>query len=292
MNKDKQKKVKDKVVDKNKKLVKPVKTKKTPTSSKVSKKRRDYFGIIFVSVSILMFLLLAFLLSWFKNSLFLAKDLVEIEKVINEENPRIIKTDDPLLSIRNNPELEEPISSNLDPVLGEYSADKLKIFYFSDFECSFCLEQIQAIRNIFNKYQDKITVTWKDYPDIRDKKDFSYQAARAARCAQAQDSFWVYSDLIYKEIKRTSQVDDDFFTRLAGQAKLNLNSFVSCLNNNQVDSLILSNVLEAEDLGILGIPYIYINGKDFLGNLSQEELEEIVEEELEEIAENGFKESK
>jgi protein-disulfide isomerase len=244
------------------------------------KKQKDYFGLIFVSVSILMFLVLIFSLAWFKNSLFLAKDMVEIEKIKNIS--KISEADDPFLNMQNqkNENLTNPIISNLDPVLGENSSKKIKIFYFADFNCSFCFEQVQIIKNVFNKYQDKIAVTWKDYPDTKDKKGFSYQAARAARCAQEQNNFWAYSDLLYKEGERFSTLNNDLFLVLAGKAGLNLDSFLSCMNENNVDNLILNNIIEAENLGVLGIPYIYINDRDFLGNLDQDELEEIVENEL------------
>ncbi len=283
MNKAK-KKDDNKEIKKDKKVVK-VRSSKNIVKKEPVKSKKDYFAVVFVSVSILMFLILIFSLAWFKNSLFLAKDMIEIEKIVNEKNPKIIKAEDPLLNIKNknNQDLSEPISSSLDPVLGEYSSDKVKIFYFADFNCSFCFEQIQSIKNIFNKYHDKITVTWKDYPDMKDKKDFSYQAARAARCAQAQNNFWDYSDLIYKESSKFTGLDGDLFINLAEKTGLNLEKFLSCMNESRVDNLILSNVVEAEDLGILGIPYIYINGKDFLGNLNQDELEEIVENELREL---------
>lgn len=278
MNKSKQKEEikevkKIKSVTKNKTIKKMVK-------KEVVENKSDYFGFIFVSVSVLMFLILVFSLAWFKNSLFLAKDIVEIEKI--EDSSKISQANDPFLNIQNenNEDLVSPINSSLDPILGENSSKKINIFYFADFNCSFCFEQVQIIKNVFNKYQDKITVTWKDYPDTADKKGFSYQAARAARCAQEQNNFWTYSDLLYKEGGKFSSLNSDLFLVLAEKADLNLDNFLSCMNKTDVDALILNNINEAENLGVLGIPYIYINDRDFLGNFDQDELEEIVEDEL------------
>ncbi|MCK9439041.1 MAG: thioredoxin domain-containing protein [Patescibacteria group bacterium] len=285
MNKSKQKEgiketKKTKNIAKNKTTKKIVKKEVVESKKEIIKNKKDYFGVIFVSVSVLMFLVLVFSLAWFKNSLFLAKDMIEIEKI--ENGSKISQASDPFLNMQNqnNEDLGSPITSNLDPFLGENSSKKIKIFYFADFNCSFCFEQVQIIKNVFNKYQDKIAVTWKDYPDTKDKKGFSYQAARAARCAQEQNNFWAYSDLLYKEGEKFSTLNSDLFLVLAGKAGLNLDSFLSCMNENNVDNLILNNIIEAENLGVLGIPYIYINDRDFLGNLDQDELEEIVENEL------------
>lgn len=258
-------------------------SKKETKKKIVAKNKKDYFSVIFISVSITMFLILIFSLVWFKNSLFLAKDMVEIKMIKDNTTEKISPAADPFLNVKNQEtELIKPIDNRFDPILGEDSAEKVKLFYFSDFNCSFCFEQEKIIKDVFEKYKEKMVVVWKDYPDLKDVNSFSYQAARAARCAQNQNNFWSYSDLLYKEKGRFSSLKNDLFLVLAGKAGLNLDNFLACMNDNNVDSLILNNVKEAEDLGILGIPYIYVNDKDFLGNLDEDELSEIIEMEINE----------
>lgn len=271
--------------DKDTKIEKKVLKEKKSLKSDVVENKKDYFSIVFVSVSIFMFFVLLFSLVWFKNSLFRAKDLIELEKLQNERLSMLEGSKDPLLNIKSGDKKEiiSPADDKSDPVLGERSTKKLKLFYFSDFDCAFCFEQEKIIKNIFEKYSDRMFVVWKDYPNLADINGFSYQAARAARCAQKQDNFWAYSDLLYKEKDKFDSLKNDLFLLLAEKANLNLNNFISCLNANSVDSLIESNIREAESLGVLGIPYIYINDKDFLGNLSEQELQEIIEIELKNV---------
>ena len=68
---------------------------------------------------------------------------------------------------------------------------------------------------------------------------------------------------------------------LAQKFQLNIEEFKSCLNSSEVDQGIFENIEEAENLGIMSIPYIQVNDLDFIGQLDQEELETLVEMELE-----------
>ncbi|PKM91081.1 hypothetical protein CVU82_03425 [Candidatus Falkowbacteria bacterium HGW-Falkowbacteria-1] len=247
--------------------------------------KKDYFGVVFVLVSSLMFLVLIFSIAYFKNSLFSAKDMVELSLLRSEAVEKISPTNDPFVDSKGVKEVSQsnPVDNNNDPFLGEKSSKKLKLFYFSDFDCSFCFEQEKIIKNIYEKYKDEIVVVWKDYPDLTNFDDFSYQAARAARCAQHQGSFWDYSDSLYKERDSFKSLKNELFLNLAEKANLNLKSFSDCMEGSSVDNLIFENVKEAENLGISGVPLLYVNNKDFIGSMSESELDQIVENELDSI---------
>jgi nitrogen fixation-related uncharacterized protein len=60
--------------------------------------KKDYFGIFFISFSILMFVLFIFVFLWFKNELFMAKDRAALEYLISEEKSSI-EINDPYLSV-------------------------------------------------------------------------------------------------------------------------------------------------------------------------------------------------
>lgn len=262
----------------NKQEGKKIKPKKNP-----SKPKKDYFGVIFASVSSLMFLVLIFSLFYFKNSLFLAKDMVEINLLQSEVVEKISSTDDPFIDSKGAITVTQdgPVDNNNDPFLGKKSPKKIKLFYFSDFDCSFCFEQEEIIKNIYEKYKDDVVVVWKSYPDLTNFDNFSYQAARASRCAQYQDGFWIYSDLLYRERDSFKSLKNDLFLNLAQKANLNLRRFSDCMEGKDVDSLIFENVKEAESLGISGVPFIYVNNKDFIGGINEDELDQIVGSEIE-----------
>ena len=174
--------------------------------------------------------------------------------------------------------LAGPIITDLDPSLGEKNAP-ITIVQFSDFECNFCQEQEQILKQVINEYQGKLRLIWKDYPE-NDENSISFQAAIAARCAQEQNQFWPFHDLLYQNNNNLAQLK---FLNFADQLGLNRAEFVRCLDNDNIKQLIKNNIEEANALNITGIPFIYVNDQEVMGEISVEELKRIVEIELNEL---------
>ncbi len=118
---------------------------------------------------------------------------------------------------------------------------------------------------------------WKDYPES-DTKSKSWQAAVAARCAHEQGKFWQYHDLLYKQ--SNDNIGKDLLVDLAKSINLRLNLFSECLEDERAAQLIKDNIIEAQALDINGIPYIFVNNQEILGEISFEDLVRIVEVEL------------
>jgi protein-disulfide isomerase len=171
--------------------------------------------------------------------------------------------------------LAGPIITNLDPNMGNEKA-KVSIVMFTDFSCEFCSKEEAVIKKIVEEYKDKVRYIRKDYPE-NDKTSVSWQAAVAARCARAQGNFWPYHDLL---VKNSSQMDTKLLTDLAGQLKLNASDFKNCQKDEAVSSLVKDNVDEANSLGINGVPFIFVNDKEFLGQMDYDELKQTVDMEL------------
>ena len=182
------------------------------------------------------------------------------------------------------PRLEDilagPIISVRDPSLGNIEAP-VTIVYFSDFYCRFCAEQEETLKKVVAKWPEKVRLIWKDYPESS-QTSVSYQAAVSARCAQEQEQFWAYHDLLFQSVDELSQ---NKFLSLADELNLDKDKFSVCLKTNKVDNLINDNIEEANALGINGIPFIYINDREILGEISFTEIEQLIKIELERIEE-------
>ncbi len=171
--------------------------------------------------------------------------------------------------------LTGPIITSLDPSQG-FEGAPITIVEFSDFKCKYCFKQEQYLKKLTQKYKYKVRLIWKDYPES-DVESVSYKAAIAARCAQEQDMFWQYHDFLYD--KSINLIESDFY-EIAEMLNLNLESFKKCYIEIKPKDLINDNILEADALDISGIPFVYINDQEIMGESSFEELEKIVEIEL------------
>lgn len=181
--------------------------------------------------------------------------------------------------ITRNPELDEflsgPIVDSHDPSMGDREAGVV-IVYYSDFTCDFCQKQEQILKKIVEKYKYQVKIIWKDYPE-NDRSSISYRSAIAGRCAQSQDVFWPYHDFLYEFSDR---LNNDTFLEIADILKLDRQKFEKCLNGEEPKKLINRNIEEADALNIIGIPFMYINDKDILGEIDFETLDEMVAYEL------------
>ena len=175
--------------------------------------------------------------------------------------------------------LDGPIISTEDPTLGSDTAP-ITIVQFSDFNCRFCQEQFIILKKIIAKYssENKIRFIRKDYPES-DIGSASYKSAIAARCAQEQNKFWEFHDLLYE---KSTTLNRELFINISKQIDLNQISFINCLDNStNARTLIKNNVEEANALDINGVPFIYINKQEFIGSVSEESFEKVIQSQLE-----------
>src|SRR5947207_11407478 len=60
---------------------------------------------------------------------------------------------------------------------------------FSDFQCPYCRAAEPTIKEVLDKYKDKVRFSYRDFPLTR-IHPHAQQAAEAARCASEQGKFW------------------------------------------------------------------------------------------------------
>jgi protein-disulfide isomerase len=171
--------------------------------------------------------------------------------------------------------LSGPIISSLDPAMG-YADAPVAIVEFSDFTCLYCQKQEQIIKKIMQNYKDQVKLLWKDYPDSN-INSLSYKSAVAARCAGEQDAFWPFHDFLYE---KKDKLNEASFLEIAGLLKLNKNKLAECMESGRTKQLINDNIEEANALAITGIPFIYINNQEIMGETAFEEINRIIQIEL------------
>jgi predicted DsbA family dithiol-disulfide isomerase len=167
-----------------------------------------------------------------------------------------------------------PIISKNDPSLGAENA-KVNIVEFSDYQCQFCQKQEAILREVVKEYGDKVRLIWKDFPE-ENVDSVSFRAAIAGRCAFEQDKFWEFHDLLFKE----TELNKNKFFDFANQLKLNEDDFQDCLKNNEIIKMINDNVSEAAALNITGVPFVYINDQEVMGEINRENLKQLIDIEL------------
>lgn len=234
-------------------------------------------SFVFISFSLLAFAVVSFLylfLSARTHYTYADKNIYSVEEIYLNEN---YNYDDPFLTkaggLKNI--INGPIISNFDPYLGDFNAP-VKIIVYSDFTCRYCLEQEIIIKNILKKYDGKVRFIWKDYPESN-TESLSFKSSLGARCAQDQDRFWEFHDALFLSGAR---LNENYIYKIAHDLNLDIDRFNACFSEQEALSLILSNIEEANAIGIIGVPNVYINEKEFIGSVSEDEFSLIIDYEL------------
>ncbi len=185
---------------------------------------------------------------------------------------------DPLIT--NNPNLNEilsgPIISANDPNMG-YEDASVVIVEYSDFACEYCYYEEQVVKRLLQNHKYDVKLIWKDYPET-DENSPSYTAALAARCAQRQGGFWPFHDMLFDN---NGDLSRDKYLEIAGLLEFNIDDFTGCLDSKETKNAVDDNIAEAQALDIVGVPFIFINDREVMGQASYDDLEAMVESELE-----------
>lgn len=153
---------------------------------------------------------------------------------------------------------------------------KLTFIEYSDLECPFCKKFHPIVNDIAKEYEGKIAFTFKHFPlNIHPK---AKREAVAAECAGNQQKFFEYIDRIYEITPGNNGLEDDKLFEVAQELQLNIDTFRTCVENEETLATVAADALEAQGTGGTGTPHSILideNGKiltTFKGSLSKEQL--------------------
>lgn len=159
---------------------------------------------------------------------------------------------------------------NYNPVFGAVDA-KVTVVMFIDFECPFCREEAPIIKNVMNKYQGVVKFVFRNFP-LENIHPNAYRAALAGACANEQDKFWQYHDLLFvlKNLDEAGLIAD------AASLGLDKDKFADCLTSEKYQSQIDQDLIVDSNLGLKGTPTFLVNGELLEGVVSEVDWDKII----------------
>lgn len=149
--------------------------------------------------------------------------------------------------------------------LGDENAP-VTIIEFGDYQCPGCGSfatnvkpqiQLQLVDQGLAKF------VFYDFPLVQ-IHPHAFLAARAARCAGEQDSYWDYHDLLFQMQPRWSGEASAIgsFRDYAESVGLDEDAFNSCLQSDQYADVVTANMELGAQLGVSGTPTVMVNAGD------------------------------
>ncbi len=183
-----------------------------------------------------------------------------------------------IIKIKNEKQIVESITDEKyvlssfvnDPIKGAKNA-QVSIYLFTDYETNGTKDILGAIDEILKKYPSQVNLVWKDLPLAINI--YSKSSALASRCALEQNKYWEYNS----ELLNTGEdFSLDLYKSISEKLKMDTNKFLNCYNSKKYIEDIDNNIMEAYVLGIEETPAIFINQQKFEGQITVENLENII----------------
>lgn len=152
-------------------------------------------------------------------------------------------------------------TENYAATMGDPNAP-VTIVEFTDYQCPFCQSYSQETLPLLAADQiatGEVYYILKDLP-LDSIHPNARAAAKAARCAGEQDTYWEMHDALFDNQDRWSNLPRETFLDLAANLGLDRDQFTACLDSDEMMMAIQANVDEASALGADSTPYFFVDG--------------------------------
>ena len=167
-----------------------------------------------------------------------------------------------------------PVKPGDAPAKGPANAP-LVLVVFSDFQCPFCQRVEPTLAELESHYRGKVRIVWKNFPLPFHAN--AAPAAEAAMAAEAQGKFWPMHDKLFAH---NTELDRESLENYAAALGLDLPRFRADLDAERYKARIEADKQEGSDLGVVGTPAVFINGRKIAGAYPFETFQKIADDEL------------
>lgn len=160
-------------------------------------------------------------------------------------------------------------ASSINGNIAEHTSGKVDskviLIEYGDYQCPGCASAFPIIKQVTEKYQDKIGFVFRNYP-LYSSHPNAFAAASAAEAAGLQGKYWAMHDALYSDQSGwenlTGQERTDYFVKAAQALGLDGKKLESDLTNPSVKKKIDFDAALGKKVGLTGTPAFYINGEN------------------------------
>jgi protein-disulfide isomerase len=155
----------------------------------------------------------------------------------------------------------------------------VQIVEFSDFQCPYCGRVVPTVKQIEEKYGNKVRFSFRNYP--LPFHQHAELAAEASLAAKAQGKFWEMYDKLFAN---QQALDRASLEKYAAEVGLDVARFKADLDAGRFKDEISRDTLYANGLesGGVNTPTFFINGHRMVGALPFESFSQLIDRELNE----------
>ena len=167
------------------------------------------------------------------------------------------------------------VSDDSDPSIGPANAP-VTIIEFSDYQCPYCqMWNQQVFDQLLANYPSQVRFVYRDLPVTGHLE--AVPAAEAADCAGEQGFYWQFHKALFSGKYTLSRAA---YEQYATELGLNLQSFITCLDDHRYQQEVQADARDAQRVGISSTPTFLINGRLLVGAQPFSKFKAVIDEEL------------
>lgn len=178
-----------------------------------------------------------------------------------------------LEALPTNSHIEYGITENGNPWIGA-SHPTLTIIEYADYLCFQCGKMHNHLRQLVNKYPDKIRLVHRHFPLDNLVNPVAKETVHPnaglislfALMAQEQNLFWQVNDALYREARAKQSIN---FSAIAKEVGMDLTHFQDELNNPALKQKLINDIRTGIALKITATPSYVIDGKLYSGTIPE-----------------------
>jgi len=149
------------------------------------------------------------------------------------------------------------------------------IVEFSDFQCPFCSRLTPTLKQVKEKYGNKVRIVFRQFPLPFHQN--AQKAAEASLCANDQGKFWQLHDAMFSN---QAALGVEQLKAKAVELGLKADDFNKCLDSGAKVAVVEADKKAGSEAGVNGTPAMFVNGRFISGVVSADDLGKVIDDEL------------
>ena len=129
---------------------------------------------------------------------------------------------------------------------------------FSDFQCPACGAAAPLVKEVVEKYQDKMKFEYRHFP-LTTIHQYAFRSAEASECAADQGKFWEYHDKLF--FNQDNLKKSNLLLYAQETEGIDAELFKDCLASGVKKKRVNEDLDEARRLGLNSTPTFFLNSQ-------------------------------
>jgi len=147
------------------------------------------------------------------------------------------------------------IATDDQPAKGKEGA-AVTVVEFTDYQCPSCAAAQPVLEKLITEYGDRVRFVVRDFP-LQMHED-ARKAAEAAEAARAQDKYWDFTAILFRNQSALKPAQLKEYARVIG---LDRAKFDAALDGGTYSDKVDRDLIDGQKFGVSGTPTFFVNGR-------------------------------